>query len=776
MGAAASQFVGLLPALWVGWLAARGMEFLAVSRTNNLPEDLPRVVASALVFDLLFLLQAIPVLFLLFLAGSRLRHALFLVLGGGLIIVQVALGQYFATASVPLGSDLFGYSAHDVWHVATASGSFGVLSAAGFLVSLLAFAAAAFFLRRHARVPPRVAWIVLAVGASFLLFAPMTPGSAADEPEFRRSVVVNKTSFFVASTASYFLVTESLQDVQNSGVSEMKYLDPQYPFLRLEQTPDALGEFFHVDPSVRPNFVFFVVEGLGRSFSGPDADLGSFTPFADELRGRSLYWENFLATQGRTFAVLPSLFGSLPFGEKGFSDLGTRAPPHATFLTLLKNAGYTTKFYYGADIDFDNERIFLERQGMDRIVGGAPFEAEYVRSPGVESWGYADRDTMRKALAMEFADTRAPFVTIVQTMTMHTPYLFPGQERYYPLFEERMRQIGLSEAARAKHRTYRNIYTSVMYFDDCLKMFLEEFAKHPGYRNTIFIITGDHRLPEIPMATKIDRYHVPLLIFSPMLKKTGSFRSVSSHFDVAPSLLALLSKNYGLRTPRAVTWLGQGLDVEPEFRNVHEYAIKHTTTELTEFVAGREFLCEGRLYTLDARLNPEAVNDDSRLRHVRGLFDGFRSANRRFAATLALAPPNALTEMVSYEERAEFLDNRFSTAAVPSSPIEARQATYPPEVRRGTPLHVRVSFVASKETAPAEFVPLIVVVDARAREIQEVSGHLRRTEPGGEMEVEMDVPTGRLPPGSYFMAILPSDPNSGRPIGTGLYHKPFTVR
>ena len=75
----------------------------------------------------------------------------------------------------------------------------------------------------------------------------------------------------------------------------------------------------------------------------------------------------------------------------------------------------------------------------------------------------------------------------------------------------------------------------------------------PEYRNTIFILTGDHRLPEIPMSTRIDRYHVPLLIVSPLLKQPRMITAVSSHFDVAPSLLALLAHNAGIKTPNILT-------------------------------------------------------------------------------------------------------------------------------------------------------------------------------------------------------------------------------
>jgi phosphoglycerol transferase MdoB-like AlkP superfamily enzyme len=50
-----------------------------------------------------------------------------------------------------------------------------------------------------------------------------------------------------------------------------------------------------------------------------------------------------------------------------------------------------------------------------------------------------------------------------------------------------------------------------------LRGFFDAYSKRSDFNNTIFLITGDHRMPEIPMSDKIDRYHVPLIVYSPML-------------------------------------------------------------------------------------------------------------------------------------------------------------------------------------------------------------------------------------------------------------------
>src|SRR5437588_11946451 len=143
---------------------------------------------------------------------------------------------------------------------------------------------------------------------------------------------------------------------------------------------------------------------------------------------------------------------------------------------------------------------------------------------------------------------------------------------YLLLFEDRMRELQFSEANKTNHRQYREIYSTILYTDAALRTYFEEAAKLPGYRNTIFIITGDHRLVEIPPSTRIDRYHVPLIIFSPHLSRPARIQSISSHLDIAQTLLGLLRHRYGHAAPDRVSWVGYGPDMEPSHVIIHRYA------------------------------------------------------------------------------------------------------------------------------------------------------------------------------------------------------------
>ena len=648
----AALFVNLSSALLIAFFAARIMEFIYISMSANLPRDFLSVVLKALLFDIVSFLKILPILFIPFFIvyvstkTMKSRYRAYGVGGSIVIILYAILIKYFATALVPLGADLFGYSLKDIEVTVRGGAVIDAISIFLFLIPISLFWVSLAFLYSRKSLKPGYAFVTLGTGVVLTFAVSAVPASTSFETELSYNLAVNKAAYFAEESYAYFsrqtegninTITPRRDDGRPANAPAFNYVSSDYPFLRTDETPDVLGKFFNVDPSRPPNIVFILVEGLGKAFSGPNAYLGSFTPFLDDLAGKSLYWENFLASQGRTFAALPSILASLPFADRGFNDLGQRMPKHLSLMSILKHNGYRTKFYFGSDLDFDNERLFLQRQGVAVLVGINDYDKQYAKSPGT-SWGYPDGELMRKSLDMDRRDSQQPYISFVQTMSMHTSYSIPDQEKYIKLFEERMNRLGFDEAQKELHRTYKKIYSTIMYTDEALRFFFEMYAKLPAYSNTLFIITGDHRLPEIPMSTKIDRFHVPLIIFSPMLKRAAHIQSISSHLDITPSLLAFLKKNYPIDAPSTASWVGSGLDTDPSFRNIHKYPLKHTINNLIDYVSGMYFINQDRLFSIGKNMDLEPIQDEGKRNELIAEFNQYKSMNDRFTRELKLIP------------------------------------------------------------------------------------------------------------------------------------------
>jgi hypothetical protein len=543
--------------------------------------------------------------------------------------------------------------------------------------------------------------------------------------------------------------------------------DVNHPFLHPETTPDALGPYFGPTTDGRPpNVVVILVEGLGRSFSGPDAPLGSFTPFLDELAGRSLYFTHFLANQGRTFGVLPVVFGSLPLAEQGFTALGEAMPGHAGLYNVLKRQGYHTAFYLGFNARFDNMRTYLQRQAVDRIVELGTFGPGYQRNPFSE-WGYADRELISRVLA-DTGRLSSPFIVGIKTTSMHTVYRFPGQEAYLARVEARLQALDIPEARRARYRAQADIYSAILYTDDQLKRYFESVATAPWYANTIFVVTGDHRLAEIPQDTYLERFHVPLLIYSPLLRRPAWIAAVSSHLDVTPSLLALLSHTYGLQRPAQVTWTGSGLDLNRSFRNIHEIPMKLAKTSPPDYVSGRWFLRGDRLSELQEGLRAADVTDARIVAQVAQRRQGYLDANARFLRQGTLSPEGDAPRLVPFQAQAAVASEAVTIVA-PGLGIDEVRVT----VGRDS-IRVRVTFVNGDPQPSVPFVPLTLMLNEEGRQLREVYGATLRLAARGRRELSVAVPSPSSR-GRYYLSVRPSDPQSGKPVGRGRYRIPVDI-
>lgn len=628
--------LGFLPVV----LMLRAFERMSAGAGRTLPAASAAAWARALASDVAFTLCVAAVLALPVLAlaqasprAARVVHRTALVL---LSLVGVALAQYFTVTLVPLGADLYGYSWADIRE--TVGASRGV-TAMG-LVPFAVFGAAAWLLPLlSARLPwRRAASAVFAAAAFGVLAAPslLVPPREPFDSDAAFFVAVNKTGWLARRSLAHL--------VSRARVARAASALRGYPLMHRVTYDDVLGPRLALGPQP-PNIVIVIVEGLGRDFTGPGAEYGGFTPFLDSLADHGLSWDNFLSTSGRTFGILPSLLGSLPFGETGFMELGSRMPAHASLVTLLKGFGYTTSYFTGTNGQFDRIDAFMERQGVDRFVDASGFGAGYVRQPagqGGVTWGFPDDALFRRSLELIGDGDQAPRLDVYLTITTHEPFIPPDSAAWAARFAQRLAALPVSDATRAAYRENAGVFATLLYTDDALRRFFASYAGRSDYARTIFLVTGDHRLIPVPQSTRIARYHVPFILASPMLRAPHHIRAVSSHLDVMPSLLALLRRGYGLAAPDSAPWLGTGLDTTTRFRHAHALALMRTKNELDEYLDGTRFLSGAQFYRLDSTFALTTEGDGTARGAALAQLDRFRAVNMYVTSRDRLEPATGM--------------------------------------------------------------------------------------------------------------------------------------
>ena len=380
-------------------------------------------------------------------------------------------------------------------------------------------------------------------------------------------------SCFLDEDADNADISMSRLNFENEKIERYKTIYPQreiidneYPLERTDNIDNVLGKYFKKSEG-KPNIVFVVVESLGADLFGVNEYGYTFTPFLDSLSKHSLLWTNCLATTPRSFGIVPAMTGSVPHGPKGF-QFGDM-PEHNSLLSVLKNNGYETSAFYAGNFSFDKVYDYLIAEKIDYL---SPFYEESMKKENKKYdftyWGYQDHVTVDKSMEIiERRDKNKSYFDLLITISQHDNRLKLNDKKKVEAYNEKVNTIisTLSEDEHTKYNDINGHLAAMMYGDDAVKDFVKKYSELYQDGNYIFVITGDHSLnlnPDHPL----DAFHVPLIIWSPMLKKSSHFKSVVSHNDIVPSLNALLRDNFNLTTPNEIHWVGDELDMSKSFR------------------------------------------------------------------------------------------------------------------------------------------------------------------------------------------------------------------
>lgn len=267
------------------------------------------------------------------------------------------------------------------------------------------------------------------------------------------------------------------------------------------------------------NIVIVIVESLSSEYTGVGNPNHGYTPFLNSLAEQGLYFKNSFADGRRSVDSLPSILAGLPH-LRDETFYCTQFKQLHGIGSLLKEQGYNTSFFSGSKNGVMLFDVFSLRMGFDRFYG----MNEYP-NPGDSNgtWGIYD-EPLLQFMAQELARKPQPFASVVFTLSTHNPYTVPP--RYEGVFPKGEQPI---------HQT-------VAYFDHALKKFFETAEKMPWYKNTLFIITGDHIGPPQTISPRmIDNYRVPIVFFHPGNKLPEVSRDkIVQHVDIGPSILDYL--------------------------------------------------------------------------------------------------------------------------------------------------------------------------------------------------------------------------------------------
>lgn len=282
------------------------------------------------------------------------------------------------------------------------------------------------------------------------------------------------------------------------------------------------------------------------SFTNPDLDP---TPFAKALADKSILFTHFFTP---TSATARAVFATLT-GIADVSAVKTSSRnPLIVDQHIVANAltDYEKYYFIGGSSSWGNIRGVIEHNlAHVHMYEEGKFQNEHRN----DVWGLSDLDLFREANRILEADqqkTGKPFFALIQTAGYHRPYTIPEDNAGFvvdtQITEEQARKRSFVSVAE---------YNSLRLSDHFLKEFFRLAEQSQYYKNTLFVIFGDHGLaapesenmPRGYVELNLINHHVPLILAGPVIKKPQVISETASQVDVLPTIMGILGRGYMTR-------------------------------------------------------------------------------------------------------------------------------------------------------------------------------------------------------------------------------------
>lgn len=446
---------------------------------------------------------------------QRVLFAVYMVINGVLLLICSIDLAFFGFNNKRVSSDLLGQLGAGVRNLPSFMVDYGWAAAVFALLIVLLWK---FYPRlpdgkqqglpwwKEAPISTAAMGLFLLLGRGGWQYQGLSPASAADHVDVAFSPLVTNSAF----TFGYSLATPEVRQRHWFTPAE---LDRRMP-LRYEIRKDSTDR--------RENVVLIIVESMGREYLGSLSHVRGYMPFIDSLAQRSLVFDNAFANAERSNKSMCAILAGIPsFTDDAFMNTAYMDNRLDGLGTRMKQNGYSTSFFHGGlngEYKFDS---FSRAAGFDRYYG----RNEYGNNADYDGhWGIFDEEFLQY-FAHKLDAEKTPFCSAVFTLSSHDPFPIPAKWKgHFP-------------------KGTQDIHESLGYTDMALRRFFKKAESSPWYRNTLFVITGDHTYlynVHPPWYTNAaGRFAVPIIFFRPDGSLSGRDSTVAQHMDILPSILDL---------------------------------------------------------------------------------------------------------------------------------------------------------------------------------------------------------------------------------------------
>jgi phosphoglycerol transferase MdoB-like AlkP superfamily enzyme len=290
-------------------------------------------------------------------------------------------------------------------------------------------------------------------------------------------------------------------------------------------------------PAARYNLVVIHLESFAAFKSGTFGNRMNATPHFDAIAKDGLLFTNFFVPEVPTARSVFEMLTGVP--DVNPTTTASRNPLIINQHTLVNALeGYEKYYFLGGSATWGNIRGLIAHN----ISGVHVLEEGDYDAPQVDGWGVSDVVLFDKA-HKTLSEEKQPFFAFIQTSGNHRPYGIPDD---HPGFE-----LAQVDAKVLAENGFDGLpaFNGLRYLDFALGSFFAKARQSPYFRNTVFIMYGDHGNPSTVQTPwqqlLLTGYHVPCVIYAPGLVKGGTrVDFTASLTDVLPTSLGLIGVPY----------------------------------------------------------------------------------------------------------------------------------------------------------------------------------------------------------------------------------------
>ena len=265
--------------------------------------------------------------------------------------------------------------------------------------------------------------------------------------------------------------------------------------------------------TTRPNILIIQMESFTGAFIEALGGEAGVTPNLNKLTKEGVFFTNCYANSFRSDrGTVCNFSGYLGLPTTSPMKIPAKSQTLPGIARTLYEAGYTTDFLYGGDIDFTNMQSYFRSTGYQDITSDKDFTYQERHT---HAWGVNDDITFEYLAKVIKERKDSLWHTGFFTLSSHDPFIVPY------------------------HRLENKITNAIAYTDECLGKFITEVKQTPAWDNLLIICIPDHGYCYPAHVTKHDPvfFHIPMLWLGGAVNEPMVIDKIVNQSDMAATLL-----------------------------------------------------------------------------------------------------------------------------------------------------------------------------------------------------------------------------------------------